>query len=262
MQIANDQLKMTSAVAGDLTIPMAQIKKFVLADKVMVVTKNGAVAADKLSLTSADHVQLDESGKTTTIPASSVQGVYPEDGYNTRIAEDWKPLLGVGIATGYRTKVLDPGLGQRFYVTPRSYLFLYGQLYHIYSQQLYLQQLAGGGYGYNLIQWDGFHIDVQGGLLYVHDHFFSPFPSAANPTAMAGETLDFNIGDRSTFHHSLDYEPAINHVGFYQIRTDTQFTTRVRKALSFHVSLRDLYLSHIPGVNPHKNSKGALCSIL
>lgn len=225
MQIKGGQFKMHADLAGDVSIPVTQVKTFTLADQVMVITKEGVMAANKVSMEKPGQVQLDQASTARTIPANTIRGIYPKTEYDHQVSEGWKPWLGWhgaltgglslvdggdlsstytqdvhatrevpdvaglpvktrtnfslgtqmghGSTTGFRFRVFDAGLRQDFFTSARGFPFVYAQLDHIYSQKLYLQQLYGGGYGYDLVRRSNWHFTAESGLLYARPFLFS-----------------------------------------------------------------------------------------
>jgi putative salt-induced outer membrane protein YdiY len=139
---------------------------------------------------------------------------------------------------------LSTFLRQDYLLTPDNFLFGLAQLDHLATEELYLRQTYGGGYGHDLIKDSRTTFSLIGGLTFVHEKFFTGIVDQS-ADFLLGEKLGTQITKRARIDHYLNYYPNLTHGAEYRFDTSTVFSVKVGNRFSANVSFIDLYLSTV-----------------
>lgn len=136
------------------------------------------------------------------------------------------------------------------YMSPRFFALGQTAFDHNYSQDLNLQQVYGGGFGWTAIKTPKQEADIKGTVQYEKQAFITNSGSSQN---LIGST--FSIGyilhlKLFTYTQALAYVPAWNTPRAYSANEADTFAFPAYKNLSFSVGTLDSYLNDPPTTVP------------
>lgn len=186
-------------------------------------------------LTSRDRTAVDFTGSF---------GKITEPGYTI-------PLTGVvvgGVVTKSALYHADAERDQYF----SSRFFALGQVAfdHNYSQDLDLQQIYGGGFGWTALKTPKQEADIKGTIQYEKQQFITD--SAGNQN-LIGSTFSaaYNLHEKlMTYTQGLAFIPAYNNPRAYSANETNTFAFPAYKNLSFSIGTLDSYLNDPPTSEP------------
>ncbi len=137
------------------------------------------------------------------------------------------------------------------YLSPR--FFALGQVAfdHNYSQDLALQQIYGGGFGWTVLKTAKQEADLKGTAQYEKQQFITG--GAAGNQNLIGSTFAASYLlhlKLFTYSQGLSFIPAYNHVKAYSTQETNTFTFPAYKRLSFSLGTMDSYLNDPPVTLP------------
>jgi putative salt-induced outer membrane protein YdiY len=146
------------------------------------------------------------------------------------------------------------GIRDEFNVKERVFVFGFGDFESDAFQNLDLQSVFGGGFGYHVIKTANTQFDVSGGVSFNHQSFSAipPAPPATVGTpgftrdtaeAVLGETLNWKLNGRTTVTEALSVFPNVTDLGQYRFAFDGTAATKLNNWLSWQVTFSDRYLS-------------------
>jgi len=125
-------------------------------------------------------------------------------------------------------------------------------------QDLDLRSVVGGGFGYHVLKTKNTTFDVFGGGTYDSDFFGAVTATATKPAspsvtrkigeALAGETFNTKLNNRTTITQQFSFYPDLSDTGQYRLQWDSTGATKLKNWLSWQVTLSDRFLSNpLPG---------------
>ena len=157
------------------------------------------------------------------------------------------PLTGPPIITSTVTsRTLTADLRQDYLFSTNNFVFVFGQLNHVSTQDLYLQQTYGGGFGRDIVKNARTTFSVLGGPTYVQEKFIRPGNLTQTAELLLGETLGEQFSKRLRLDHYLHFYPDLEHSGQYRFDTSAVLSFKLTNKLLVNASLIDLYLSNPP----------------
>ena len=135
------------------------------------------------------------------------------------------------------------------FLTPRFFALVQVAFDHNYAQNLDLQQIYGGGFGYTLLKTPIQEADVKATIQYERQMFFY---SSANEN-LIGSTISLSyILHRKfmTYTQDLAYIPAFNNPHAYSVNESNTLAFPAYKNLSFSLGTLDSYLNNTPVSEP------------
>jgi len=137
------------------------------------------------------------------------------------------------------------------YFSPRFFALAQTAFDHNFSQDLDLQEVYGGGFGWTAVKDPKQELDFKGTVQYEKQQFISA-PGGANQnligsTFSAGYTLHLKL---VTYTQGLAYIPAWNKVHAYSANETNTFAFPAYKNFSFSVGTLDSYLNDPPSTIP------------
>jgi hypothetical protein len=136
------------------------------------------------------------------------------------------------------------------YFTPRAYVLGVVAFDHNFSQNLDLQQIYGGGFGWTAIQTPKQQLDLKGTVQYTRQAFISGSPSSRN---LIGSTFSADYALREkffTFTQGVAYIPAWNDLHAYSVSEVNTLAFPAYKHLGFSLGTLNTYLNGPPATLP------------
>ena len=121
---------------------------------------------------------------------------------------------------------------------------------HNYAQDLELQQIYGGGFGFTVLKTPSQEADLKATIQYEKQEFISSSSSNLN---LIGSTVSLSyVLHRKflTFTQDLAYIPAFNNPHAYSANETNTLAFPAYKNLSFSVGTLDSYLNNTPIAEP------------
>jgi len=157
------------------------------------------------------------------------------------------PLTGPPTITGQVTsRTLTSDVRQDYLFSTDNFVFVFGQLNHVSTQDLYLQQTYGGGFGRDVVKNARTTFSVLGGPTYVQEKFIHPGNLTQTIELLVGETLGEQFSKRLRLDHYFHIYPDLEHSGQYRFDTSAVLSFKLTNRLLANASLIDLYLSNPP----------------
>jgi hypothetical protein len=149
-----------------------------------------------------------------------------------------------------KTNILQAGIEEDEYLSPRFYLLEQAAWDHNYSQGLDLQQLYGGGVGYTAIKDALQELDVTG----IVDYTKQSFSASATAPAYSNNLIGSSFGDnyirkfprKIVFTEIASINPAWNSPSDYSANVSVGATFPVYKNFAFSLGVIDSYLNNPP----------------
>jgi hypothetical protein len=136
------------------------------------------------------------------------------------------------------------------YLTPRFYGLVQIAYDHNYAQNLNLQQIYGGGFGWTFLKKPKQEADLKGTIQYERRSFISGGSADDN---LIGSTfaLDYVLHEKFlTFTQGIAFIPAYNDTSKYSANEINTLAFPVYKNFSFSVGTLDSYLNNTPDSLP------------
>jgi len=161
-------------------------------------------------------------------------------------AEQKSPTPPYTITSTVSSRTLTSDLRQDYLFSADNFVFVFGQLNHVSTQDLYLQQTYGGGIGRDLVKNARTTFSVLGGPTYVQEKFIHPGLLTRTAELLVGETLGEQFSKRLRLDHYLHFYPDLIHGGQYRFDTSAVLSFKLTNKLFVNVNLIDLYLTNPP----------------
>ena len=149
-----------------------------------------------------------------------------------------------------KTNILNAGIEQDQYLSPRFYLLGQAAWSHNYSQGLDLQQLYGGGAGYTAIKDAKQELDLTGIIDYTKQSFSATDTTAAYTNNLIGSSFGDsylrNFPKKIVFTEIAAFLPAWNSPSDYSANVALGASFPVVKNFGFSLGLIDNYLNDPP----------------
>jgi len=146
-----------------------------------------------------------------------------------------------------KTSILHFGGERDEYFSPRVYALAQVAYDHNFAQDLQLQQIYGGGFGWTLKKSAKQELDLKGTVQYEKQQFI-PGTGSMNQD-LIGSTFTANYLlhiNKITFNQILSYIPAYNLISAYSASETDTLTFPTYKNLGFTVGTLDTYLNDAP----------------
>ena len=157
------------------------------------------------------------------------------------------PLTGPPTITSTVTsRTLTADVRQDYLFTGDNFVFIFGQVNHVSTQDVYLQQTYGGGFGRDMIKNARTTFSVLGGPAYVQEKFIIPGNLTQTMQLLVGETLGEQFSKRLRLDHYFHIYPDLEHSGQYRFDTSAVLSFKLTNKLLVNANLIDLYLSNPP----------------
>ena len=160
-------------------------------------------------------------------------------------AEQKSPTPPFIITSTVSSRTLTSDLRQDYLFSADNFVFVFGQINHVSTQDLYLQQTYGGGLGRDVAKNARTTFAVLGGPTYVQEKFFNGLLTQTIEL-LVGETLGEQFSKRLRLDHYLHIYPDLIHGGQYRFDTSAVLSFKLSTKFSLNASLIDLYLSNPP----------------
>jgi len=150
------------------------------------------------------------------------------------------------ITSTVTSRTLTADARQDYLFSPDNFVFVFGQANHVSTQDLYLQQTYGGGFGRDVVKNARTTFSVLGGPTYVQEKFISPGNFTRTIELLVAETLGEQFSKRLRLDHYLHFYPDLEHSGQYRFDTSAVLSFKLTNRLLVNASVIDLYLSNPP----------------
>lgn len=140
---------------------------------------------------------------------------------------------------------LTTALRQDYFLRPHSFVFVLGQADHIQSQNLYLRQTYGGGFGRDLFTGPRFRLSLLIGGTFANEKFVGT-PAQQFGEALVGEHATIQLNKKVQLTHSFTFYPNLTQRGTYRFDTASALAFKLNSWLSANMGLTDFYVSQIP----------------
>lgn len=149
-----------------------------------------------------------------------------------------------------KSAIYHAGAERDEYISPRFYALGEATFDHNYSQDLDLQQIYGGGFGWTVLKTPLQEADLKGTAQYEKQSFISSSSSNQN---LIGSTFAVSYAlhiPLLTFAQNLAFLPAWNNTHAYSVAENNTVTFPTYKNLSFSLGTIDSYLNNPPSSEP------------
>ena len=137
------------------------------------------------------------------------------------------------------------------YFSPRFFALAQVAFDHNFAQNLDLQQIYGGGFGWTVFKTPRQEADLKGTVQYEKQQFITGGPGGS--LNLVGSTFGANYALRLklvTYMQTLAYVPAYNNMHAYSAYETNTFTFPAYKNLGFSIGTMDSYLNNPPLSEP------------
>jgi len=223
---------------------------------------NGAATAGA-TLVSATSNQYTFTGAVNLIRAvPTVTWLDPRDktilGFNEAYGKITQPAYsypapapGTGLiavpAAITTSSIFHLGAERDEYFSPRVYALAQTAFDHNYAQDLQLQQIYGGGFGWTVVKSPKQEFDLKGTIQYEKQQFV---PGSGNVNQnLIGSTFAANYDlqlKRLALTQAVSFIPAYNHFSAYSASETDTVTFPAFKSLGFSLGTVDTYLNDAP----------------
>jgi hypothetical protein len=146
-----------------------------------------------------------------------------------------------------KSSILHVGAERDEYFSPRVYALAQTAFDHNYAQDLQLQQIYGGGFGWTVVNKPNQEVDLKGTAQYEKQHFI---PGTGNADQdLVGSTFSATYllhVKKITYAQGLAYIPAYNQMSAYSANETNTVVFPAFKNFSFSLGTLDSYLNDAP----------------
>ena len=251
------KLVIDTAVAGKVTIDMANVKTFSTDAPVELRLKDGSTVKD--ALTSGDEGQVATRGSGNVaaqpLPIANIAKINPQEKWTgslvagaliTRGNSD-TDNINVGFDASRRReddritaaasylygKQKDPGTGDHtttvdnwtllgkydYFLSEKMYLYALGKLEHDRIADLNLRVSPSAGVGYQWVETPQFNFSTEAGLGWVYEDF----ENDGSDDHFAGRLayhVDKKLNDKVSLFHDLEYLPSVEDISDFNMSAD------------------------------------------
>jgi hypothetical protein len=246
----NGQMHTIAAAKPEVIMPAEDYQKLEQAPGIMQGWKGGASLGYSLQNGNQESNTL-----TTSVAASRERPATPIFERHMRTTFDFTTLFSHAeqksitapfvVTSTVSSRTITTDLRQDYLFSPDNFVFLFGQLNHVSTQGLYLQQTYGGGFGRDVVKNARTTFSVLGGPTYVQEKFFSGQLTQTIELLLA-ETLGVQFSKRLRLDHYFQVYPDLLHGGEYRFDTSAVLSYKLLNKFTVNASLIDLYLSNPP----------------
>ena len=149
--------------------------------------------------------------------------------------------------TGSTAQAVRAGIGHDHNVSARLFVNVFNDYEYDRFQDLDLRFVIGGGFGLHAIKNERSVLRLLGGFDYDHSSFSTPLPRNS-AEAFWGDEYTLKLTGTSSLIQSFRMFNNLSDTGAYRMNADAGFATKVKRWLSWNLSLSDRYLSNpVPG---------------
>lgn len=163
--------------------------------------------------------------------------------------------------TSTTANLFQAGIRGDLNLSPRAFVFAFGDFETNELQHLNLRQVYGGGIGYHVIKTDRTVFDVFGGGDYDRDSFggYTLINAAPPPPLLdfagyqknsaeivVGEEFDSHLSKRTMVTERFSFYPNLSSTGDYRFQFDATAATQLKQWLSWQTTFSDRYISYPP----------------
>jgi hypothetical protein len=246
----NGQVQTIAAAKPEVIMPAEDYQKLEQAPGVLQGWKGGASLGYSLQNGSQETNTL-----TTSVAASRERPATPVFERHMRTTFDFTTLFSHAeqksitppfvITSTVSSRTLTADLRQDYLFSPDNFVFVFGQINHVSTQDLYLQQTYGGGFGRDVVKNARTVFSVLGGPTYVQEKFFNGQLTQTTQLLLA-EVLGEQFSKRLRLDHYFHIYPDLIHGGEYRFDTSAVLSYKLLNKFTVNASLIDLYLSNPP----------------
>ena len=146
-----------------------------------------------------------------------------------------------------KSSIMHVGAERDEFFSPRFYVLGMTTFDHNYAQQLQLQQIYGGGFGWTVLKTSKQEFDLKGTVQYEKQQFMAG--AGSGDQNLIGSTYEADYVLRLklfTYTQGLSFIPAYNQPSAYSATETNLFTFPAYKNFSFSVGTLDSYLNDAP----------------
>jgi hypothetical protein len=250
VKAANGQVQTVAAAKPELIMPAADYDKLEVAPSLWQAWKGTASLGYSIQNGNQETNTL-----TTSITGARERPATPIFEAHWRTSFDFTTLFSHAeaklptppfpVTSTVTSRTLTSNLRQDYLFSASNFVFVFGQLNHVSTQDLYLQQTYGGGFGRDVVKNARTTFSVLGGPTYVQEKFFDGLLTRT-AELLVGETLGEQFSKRLRLDHYFHFYPDLIHGGQYRFDTSAVLSFKLSNKLLVNASVIDLYLSNPP----------------
>jgi uncharacterized protein DUF481 len=274
--LADGKLKFNSAVAGEVTVAVAQIRSLSTEHPVRVVLPDRRVVEQPIVAGEAGRVRIGDAD----VALADIRAINPPSAHwggkaalgftqiNSTINENSLSFLfnlartggkdRIGIDTGYlHSRSDEKTTADTWFVNGdynfarrrRVYGFANGRLQQDHVQHLDLRSILGGGLGYVASEKPRFNFRAEGGLAWLREDFSSA-PTRSDVTLRLGYLLDMALWKSAHLKHDFTIYPNISDFSDYYFLAQLAIEQGLTDSLSLELRyILDYDSTPAPDVN-------------
>jgi putative salt-induced outer membrane protein YdiY len=165
---------------------------------------------------------------------------------NDKLAVYFNQIRGTARVNGATSTIASAVRGGWKYnrnFSSRFFASAFDDYEHDRFQNLDLRIVAGGGLGVRAIKRGPAQFDVDGGIDYQRENFFTP-PNRNSAEANVGDSLLYKLSKATTLTQSMRMFANLTDAGVYRLNFDIGGSTTIRKWLGWHVTASDRFVSN------------------
>lgn len=158
-----------------------------------------------------------------------------------------------------KSSIMHADAERDWYVSPRAYVLAQVAFDHNYAQDLDLQQIYGGGFGYTLIKTPKQQLDAKGTVQYEKQSFSGTAATETTPyvPGTTNNLISSTFGASYLYHskffnftQGVSFIPAWNQTDAWSFAETNMVSFPTYKNLSFSLGTLDTYLNDVPVAYP------------
>ena len=279
--VAGGKMTFESAVAGPVTLNMADIKTFATDAPVEIVQANGTVVQQKVAAGADGQVAVTGAGaQPQTVALADIAKVNPEKVKWTGVVSAGATMVrgntennsaSVGVEAARRTDNDRITLGAGYYFaeqrdnatgdhsTSADNWFLKGQYDYFFTEKFYgygnlkyekdrianldMRVTPGVGVGYQWIESADLNFSTEAGLAYVHEEYTDPDDTRDFMAGRLAYHVDKSFNDHVKAFHNLEYIPSFEDAATFLANTDVGLRAAMTARLSLEAKAQLAYNS-------------------
>ena len=220
---------------------------------------NGAATAGATLVTATQNQYTVSGGIGLERTVPTVSWLKPRDrtsiNFNGSFGKITQPAYTSGTtvvpAVVSKSAIYHAGAERDEYFSPRFYALGQVAFDHNFGQDLNLQQIYGGGFGWTVLKTPKQEADLKGTVQYEKQQFITGGDSGSQnligSTFAASYVLHLKL---FTYMQGVSYIPAYNNMRAYSTTENNTFAFPAYKRLSFSLGTMDSYLNNPPASLP------------
>jgi putative salt-induced outer membrane protein YdiY len=154
-----------------------------------------------------------------------------------------KASSSVNNVTSNTAQAVRGGWGYDRNTGSRLFVNLFNDYEYDHFQNLDLRFVLGGGFGWRAVKGERANLSVLGGADYNHSNFSTPLIRNA-AEAYWGDDYSLKLGGATSVVQSFRMFDDLTNAGAYRVSADVGLATKLKKWLTWNISLSDRYLSN------------------